>query len=1139
MRLKKIELYGFKSFAERTVLYFDVGITAIVGPNGCGKSNIADAFRWVLGEQSAKSMRGSKMPDVIFAGTTTRKPLNYAEVSITLTDVQGALPIEYDEVTITRRLHRDGESEYFINGSLVRLKDVHLLFLDSGMGKDAYSIFEQGKIDHIIHATPLERRTIFEEAAGILRFLQRKRESLRKLEMSDQNISRVKDIHQEVEKQIVVLEKQAEKARQFKESRTRLEKLEKGVLLARWEYEQKRWQNGQHKEKELQNGIHVLNLEIEKLLYEIQQAKEYLAEGERAYRLRSEELYRIRSDKEFKTREKQASQERIKEAVAKEKKLRQELEEMLFRRQKRKKEFEDAQKQQKGYETELDTQAGGLAETRKAVQGLEKEVAALRDKQQLYQRELMSLVQQESQVESEYRQNGVRLESNLERRNKLQERQERAFKQQEEITRIVGEKQSHLNEVSKLVDVQKSRFNALEKGVQELQKTIQERETALNAHQKDWTEQKARQKVLLKLREEMEGFSSGSKKLLKEFAGKIKGLYEWILPQKGSEEAVAVFLRPYGQTLVVESDKDLETVCNYASQHKLKDFSIFCLGKLKGKNLGEQSLAIDHPIARHFLGGAIFKEGGLLADGKEVLHSLGSSENSIFMREAELKILEQRLKELEIGRGVIEQQLQEAQEERSKRYSERVEMDKTLRKTEMTLVEANFALQKGKGDQEKLKGEVSEIERELGLLGEALLKLNALLEGLQNKMEEAKAASAEKKKGAATLQIEIEKEGLLLKQAQRNLHEKEGVVQRLSDDSRKAQHALHVIEVKDSESLQQEKRIEEDIQTTLSIQQSMKGLGDKTDHSLQEVEILLVETVKQCADLEQEVQKRKGKIEGLDARLQDGRMRSKKVEGDLAQAIAQTTHFQDAAKRLEEELLERYQLSFTLVKEGGLALDVTLEQGEKQLRSLRAEVDGARDINMTSIEAYEEHQTRYQFLNQQIDDLTTSKEELVKIITDLDGESRKLFKETFHQIRTNFVKNFRILFNGGEADLQFTESADVLEAGVEISAKPPGKQMRSIHLLSGGEKCLTAMALLFAIFEVKPAPYCILDEIDAPLDDTNVDRFVNVVKQFIDRCQFIVITHNKRTMAMADILLGVSMEERGVSKILSIAFAHR
>lgn len=1135
MRLIKIELYGFKSFAERTVLHIDLGITAIVGPNGCGKSNIADAIRWVLGEQSAKSMRGNKMPDVIFAGTNNRKPLNYAEVSITLGDIQGALPIDYDEVTITRRLHRDGESEYFINRNPVRLKDIHLLFLDSGMGKDAYSIFEQGKIDHIIHATALERRTIFEEAAGILRFLQRKRESLRKLELSDQNISRVKDIHQEVEKQIVVLEKQAERARQFKDSRAKLERLEKGVLHARWENEHRRAESSRSKEQELQKAIHQLNLEMEKLGFEIQQAKEHLNEGERVFRLRSEEVYRIRSEKEYKLKEKNSSQERIKEAAGKEKKLRQELEEMLFRREKRKKEFEEAVKQQKGFETELGAQSETLSASRKNVQELEKKVVALRDKQQAHQRELMQLVHQEGQIESEYKQNGIRLEANQERKIKLQERLERVLKGQGELVRTADEKQSHLKEISHAVDLQKARLNSLEKIVQELQKQIQEGEAALHAWQREWTELKARQKVLLKLRDEMEGFSPGAKKLMKEL--KVKGLYEFIQPLKGQEEALSVFLRPYAQTLVVQTEKELQEVLSFAEKHKLKDFSLFCTACIKEKELPEQTLAEDSPLARHFLGGsAAAGQPGFLVDFKGVFYSLGSSENTIFMREAELKALEGNLQELESSREGIEAALKGAQEERSRKYSERVEVDKALRKTEMSLVEANFALQKAKGDQEKLKNELAEIEREIASLTEANAKLNAHSQGLLSKFEDAKRLSSEKKSVSGTIQEDIEKDNTLLKQAKAILQEKESVVQRLSDDSRKAQHLLHVIEVKDSESLSQEKRVEEDIQASLVLQQEMRNLSDRSEKALGDVEKQLGEMVKTCTELEQEVLKRKAKIEALDARLQETKMRSKKVEGDLAQTLSHTTHLEEAQAKFDEELKERYQLSVLEVQGTELVLDRPLDQAEKALRALRAEIDSAGDVNMTSIEAYEEHQVRYQFLNQQLDDLTTSKEELIKIITDLDGESRKLFKETFEQIRANFVKNFRILFNGGEADLQFTESTDVLEAGVDISAKPPGKQMRSIHLLSGGEKCLTAMALLFAIFEVKPAPYCILDEIDAPLDDTNVERFINVVKQFIDRCQFIVITHNKRTMAMADMLFGVSMEERGVSKMLSIAF---
>ena len=1168
LRLRSIEIIGFKSFAEKIKLEFLAGITAIVGPNGCGKSNIADAFRWVLGEQSAKSMRGTKMPDVIFAGTSSRKPLNYAEVTITMTDIQGMLPVEYEEVAITRRLHRSGESEYFINRHPVRLKDVQSLFLDSGMGKDAYSIFEQGKIDQIINFTPLERRYIFEEAAGILRFLQRKREALRKLEQSDLNISRVKDIHQEVEKQIVVLEQQAEKARLFKQSKALLENLEKGVFVAKWDQLQNRSGEMGKKESDLRKQIAEGIEQLERLQAQLQEAKVSYAEGEKALRSRSEEVFKTRSDKEIKSREKLSNQERLKDALAKEKRWQQELELMQDRRNKRQVEQQNVQKQLKQFESEIGIQEAGLNAQREKVHALELEVVKLRELQQTLQQALMKLVQGENQIESELKQNTVRLESNQERKSQLTDKLQQVAQHADELIEQQQEKQKVVKEVARTLEEQKQAFAKLETEQHDLMEAIQQAQSQLDVIHREMTESKARQKVLFKLRDDMEGFSAGTKRLLQEAADpasplyqKVKGVYEFINPHEGAEAAVAVVMRPYAQTLLVLTEADFEAVVAFAKQHKLKDYSLLCLEHARKESTSIQFKSLlehvqDNEMARHFLQKvAVAKdlqtalklgrtdhaievwveEGGFL-DGHQVVFYTTPGEQNVFVREAELKALDKKIKEYEATKADQENVLKAFHHRRTQLQNERLEMDKIIRKNEMKLVESNFAVQRLQADLEKSKLEAKHHEMELQSIGGVIEKLNAAIHGLQQRFTEAKLKVAESQQSAAANNGELERRALVLKAEQRALQEKEASFHKTADEYRKAQHAQHVLEVKDVESIQQEKRLEEEIHSSRELQSHIKVKTGEYEQILQEVEKLLATVLSACAEWEKEVSRRRAAIETVEGRMQEKRNVLKKLEGDLSQANVHSAQTEAARQALETELQERYRLSIADVRQMGIALEKPLDQTERQIRALRHEMESAGDINMTSIDEFEKHRSRYEFLNQQIDDMNVSKQELVQIIAQLDTESRKVFQETFEKVRANFKKNFKILFNGGEADLQFTETGDVLEAGIEIIAKPPAKQMRSINLLSGGEKCLTAMALLFAIFEVKPAPYCILDEIDAPLDDSNVERFLNVVKQFIDSCQFIIITHNKRTMAMADILFGVSMEEKGVSKILSMEF---
>jgi len=1176
VRLKKIEIFGFKSFADKTSLEFNAGITGVVGPNGCGKSNIADAFRWVLGEQSAKSMRGNKMPDVIFAGTTHRKPLNYAEVTITLSNEQGMLPIEFAEVAVTRRLHRSGESDYFINKHPVRLKDVQSLFLDSGMGKNAFSIFEQGKIDQVINFSPLERRYIFEEAAGILRFLQRKREALRKLEDSDQNMTRVKDIHQEVEKQIIVLQQQAEKARVFKENRSALEQLEKAVFVFKWDNFSRKNQDVRVKE-ESQKAIHKqAQEELVTLFKKHQESKIQLNDRELDLRKRNEQVFKTRNEKEIKSREKQSNQERLKEILAKEKRWLQELEALKQKQKERELEASSAQKQQKLIEKELSFLEKNSQKQREKVTSLEAEIAKLRAIQQKTQSDLLMFVQAENQIESELKQNTVRLENSQERKLQMGERREKLGLLMNDVSVQVREKKKLVEEISEVVDGKKEVFLALEDKLNSLNKEIQATQEELDGSLRELTEGKARQNALLRLREEMEGFSSGSKRLLQESAnaksvlyGKLKGLYEFFQVNPVGQSALAAVMRPYAQTLVVKTWQEFEEVVQFALKHKLKDFSLFCLESLKNPSTkpkinlpdGVKPLLAhlsEGSLNEHFLkhvyitdhseaawkfsslaeGADIWSEEGCFIDRREVVFYTTQSENNIFLREAELKTLDKKLQQLERQKSSQEALLKHLQGQKAHVQNERVELDKSIRKEEMKLVEFNFGLQRANGDLEKLVTESKQLDHELQSVNMAIDKLTSLITELRQRHAEAKSKGTDIQQKASGLQLNLDQLVETAKFEQRELQDREAALQKVADENRKLSHALNVLEVKELEGRQQQARLEEEIEAGKELQDLIHNRSSEFDQGLLEVEKVLGEVVINFSKIEQEVQDRKKAIEKEEETIRGIQDRLKQIETDLYQTGIQRTQTESSKQAIENELQERYRLTIEEARALIGVADKSLEQMERQIRALRQEMDAAGDINMTSIEEFDKHKSRYEFLNQQLDDLRISKQELIEIITQLDTESRKIFKETFDLIRANFKKNFKILFNGGEADLEFTETGDVLEAGIEIIAKPPGKQMRSISLLSGGEKCLTAMALLFAIFEVKPAPFCILDEIDAPLDDTNVERFVNVVQQFINRCQFIIITHNKRTMAIADVLFGVSMEERGVSKLLSIQFNH-
>lgn len=1149
MYLKKIKILGFKSFADSTVLEFHPGITAIVGPNGCGKSNISDSFRWVLGEQSAKSMRGNKMYDVIFAGTSKRKSLNMAEVTITMADVGDTLKTEYDEVSVTRRVHRSGESDYLINKRPVRLRDVHDLFLDSGMGKNAFSIFEQGKIEQVINLSAMERRYIFEEAAGILRFLQRKKEALRRLQQTEVNIERVRDIHQEVEKQIIVLERQAEQARVYKKNKTALESLEIGLVVARWTHFQKRMNSLQAKEKEKVEAHGIATLNLEKLDVERQNNNICLNQAMKELQAQKEEVFKTRSQKEIQTKQRQSQEDRIQEMVQKEHEWKLELDAMIEKRKLRQIEASQAEAKQKTVEGELT----GLEDVRHAqhdlLKSIEHEVSEIRDKQHAVQQERMQLLQTENQIESELKQNLLRQEHNSEREQRLQGNQ---LSLKEHLRQLDGEIQAKKTETevaSQYIETQKEQFTLFGFQIDQISEKIKELQTELDRIYQESAELKARQKALFRLRDEMEGFSKGTKRLIQESSNpqsllyqKVNVLYESFSVDGEDNIAFSVVMKPYTQTLVVETLDNFHAVLSFAKEHSLHDYSLVCPEALDGQPklsthflkdlLTDQSIEDGLKVS----GKDVWTSDGIYIDRNKVLFHPSKGKENVFLREAELKSLDQKLAQSEKERAQLEETSKGFISQRNEIQARKMEFDQLIRQAEVKLVEEKYALQRMKTDSEKTLIEIEKEQNEVLALNEYNQELKQVLSGLNEKHAIHRAKVEERQQQVDTLSVQLQKKLESLKLQQVQMQDKESFYQKVAEEKRKIVHQLNVFEVKDFESLQQEKRLEEEIKSIQEKRAEIQLNSVDYEQKIEEIEQALHVTLEVCADLEKGVLERREEVDQVEVHLAEKRGAIKRQEFELHELSIQRTQVESSKHALELEFTERFQMTMLQAQEQAEELEESMEKTERQIRSLRRKIEDAGNINMTSIEEFDKHKERYEFLNQQINDLSASKDELVQIITQLDSESRKVFKETFEKIQVNFKKNFGILFQGGEADLQFTESGDILEAGIEIVAKPPGKKMRSINLMSGGEKCLTAVALLFAIFEVKPAPFCILDEIDAPLDDINVERFLNVVKQFTDRCQFIIITHNKRTMAIADRLFGVSMQERGVSKLLSMEF---
>ena len=1169
---------GFKSFADRIKMEFDPGITAIVGPNGCGKSNIADGFRWVLGEHSAKSMRGAKMSDLIFAGTKERPPLNYAEVSLTLSDVQAQLPIAYEEVCITRRMQRSGESEYFINMQPVRLKDVQNLFLDSGMGKDAYSIFEQGKIDQVINLTPLERRYIFEEAAGILRFLQRKREALKKLEQAELNMARVQDLHREVQGRIATLDEQAVKAAKYQEMRQRMEHFEKCAAAGKWEGFQRSFKESEEKTHKLERMLSAGNAHLETQQQEIAALKRQLEETEKAWRQQENELFAARSSKQIALNDQRHQEERLKELLAHEKRWESESAQHAQKRQQHALERHVTLQKKHGLELQHKDWSELSIAQRKKGSALDQELSALREQQQLKQRELMQQLHLEGQIESQSRQLAVKAENLQDHETRLKQRKRSLADSAEELSERIKELKAAVDEAFANAGSEKEKLAETEQLLAQLNQDLGGLQAQQEKLHLEITEAKARQKALQALHEQMEGFSSGSKLLLREaetpsspFYQKIRPLYELFQARSEApqeyEEALGAVMRMYNQTLAVAAEADFEALLLFIEKQKLKDVSLVCLETIAQSRAHAAYDEIElTPLAAelaenscvgHFLSGIYVAENisqealsqvqfqidlwlkkGVLIDRKGVFYFTSLSEQNVFMRDAELKSLGKQLAGDEERKKQLDQLIREMQQRRSQLQAERGAYDKQIRRIEMQLVEIQFALQRATADFDKAAREAKLVENELAEAEANTHALKARMEQLNQEHVKAKAASSAMQQALDGAAEKLNALALSVKQQADALRRKESEMHKLSEELQKQLHALNVLEIKDQECLQQEKQLAEQIQTGRAERQL---LGEKTAQvvlALQALEKQLVQAAARCQEMEQQAAVHKKALTQSEEKMGEMRRDLKKQEGDKHRFEVQSTQQAAQMQALEQELLERHKLTIQqLLAERAAYESISLEQAEKQVKSLRAQIETMGSVNLLAIEEAQQQKERFQVLHQQMADLTAAKQELAGVIAALDDESRKLFKTSFEMIKANFKKNFKLLFNGGEAELQFDNSQDLLEAGIEIIAQPPGKQMRSIQLLSGGEKCLTAMALLFAIFEVKPSPFCILDEIDAPLDDTNVERFVNIVKAFADRCQFIIITHNKGTMAIADRIFGVSMEQKGVSKLLSIDFS--
>lgn len=1169
MYLKEIEIQGFKSFADKTKVVFDQGVTAVVGPNGSGKSNITESLRWALGESSVKSLRGGKMPDVIFAGTESRKPLNYASVVVTLDNHDGFIKDAGQEIRVERHIYRSGDSEYKIDGKKVRLRDIHDLFLDTGLGRDSFSIISQGKVEEIFNSKPEERRAIFEEAAGVLKYKTRRKETESKLQQTQDNLDRLEDIIYELDNQIKPLEKQAENARKFLDLEGQRKAIYLDVLVAQIK----------ENKAELESTEEEL-AQVQELLMSYYQKREKLEEE-------NQTLKKQRQDLQAEMAKDQGSLMDLTSLISDlERKLalsKLESEQVALNQQEaqaRLAALEDKRnslsKEKSDKESSLALLEGNLVQNNQKLNRLEAELLAFSDDPdqmiELLRERFVALLQEEADVSNQL----IRIENELENSRQLSQKQadqlEKLKEQLATAKEKAGQQKAELETAKEQVQKLLADYQVCAKEQEEQKTSYQAQQSQLFDRLDNLKNKQARAQSLENILRNHSNFYAGVKSVLQEknrLGGIVGAVSEHLTFDMHYQTALEIALGASSQHIIVEDENAATKAIDFLKRNRAGRATFLPLTTIKARTISSQNQdAI--AVSPGFLGmadelvtfdtrlEAIFKnllattaifdtveharaaarqvryqvrmvtlDGTELRTGGSYAGGANRQNNSIFIKPE----LEQLQKEL-------------AADEASLR-SEEVAL-KTLQDEMVRLTESLEAI-KSQGEQARIQEQglflayqqTSQQVEEL----ETLWKLqeeekDRLSEGDwqadKEKCQERLAAIASDKQNLEAEIEEIKSNKNAIQERYQNLQE-ELAQARLLKTELQGQKRYEVADIerlgKELDNLDFE---QEEIQRLL--QEKVDNL-EKVDTELlsQQAE----ESKTQKTNLQQglirkqfELDDIEGQLDDIASHLDQARQQNEEWIRKQTRAEAKKEKVSERLRHLQNQLTDQYQISYTEALEKAHELE-NLNLAEQEVQDLEKAIRSLGPVNLEAIDQYEEVHSRLEFLNSQRDDILSAKNLLLETITEMNDEVKERFKSTFEAIRESFKVTFKQMFGGGQADLILTEG-DLLTAGVEISVQPPGKKIQSLNLMSGGEKALSALALLFSIIRVKTIPFVILDEVEAALDEANVKRFGDYLNRFDKDSQFIVVTHRKGTMAAADSIYGVTMQESGVSKIVSV-----
>lgn len=1177
MYLKNIEVHGFKSFAQKINFEFHNGITGIVGPNGSGKSNVGDAVRWVLGEQSAKQLRGGNMQDVIFSGTELRKPLSFASVAITLDNSDHKLPVEFNEVTVTRRLYRSGESEYLINGSNCRLKDIQEMFYDTGIGKEGYSIIGQGQIDKILSGKPEDRRELFDEAAGIVKFKRRKNTTIKKLDEERQNLVRVTDILTELTRQLEPLEKQSETAKIYLAKREELRELDVNLFLLDYEHTGKlleeleeKLQNTESELEETKEAYEQTKVEYERLEQELEELNSRLEELKE--RQQQNALTRQQHEGQI-----QVLEEQILAGKQNSAHYRNRLETLGEELQKRTSDKERFSEEKEELRDKLARQRQRLKEETEHLENIQAEASACAAAVEDGKNEIIEILNSRATTKGKVQRFDAMMEQLDIRKAAVSQRILHLKTEEEELASERKKAQSRYDSVTHSIDSMNAECIRLDGEVQKLQDKLKEQSRQMEIGQTAYHREASRLESLKNITERYDGYGNSIRRVMEQKSREpgIKGVVADIIHvQKDYEVAIETALGGSIQNIVTDNEQTAKRMIEFLKKNRFGRATFLPLSNISARGgisqrevlretgvIGTADTLVKadpeyNSLVQYLLGRVLVVDhiDHAIAIGKKYRHSLrmvtiegeslspgGSMTGGAFKNNSNLLGRRREIEELENSVGLLKKELQELQasigDNRSRRNVLRDAIADFQEKLRQQYVDQNTArmnleqmdektanIQKNyhqiDREKEELRRQAGEIRADHSTIAKELeesqrdeKELETFIETKQKELEDWRAEEASKQKELE--RIRLDEAGL----SQQEHYLQENLIRLLGE-----------MEAFQRESRELEEKLKISIEETQRKQEGIQNLKDAVDA---------------CSSLDQELQRQRDEKQAQ----KEAKNTSHKAFFEKRDQLSERTSLLDKecfrlksqAEKIEEQretqisyMWEEYEITpnnaLTYQKE-----ELTDRQEmKKDISRIKDEIRKLGSVNVNAIEDYKELLERHTFLSGQYEDLVQAEKTLESIIQELDEGMRRQFAEKFHDIQREFDKAFKELFGGGKGTLELSEDEDILEAGIKIISQPPGKKLQNMMQLSGGEKALTAIALLFAIQNLKPSPFCLLDEIEAALDDSNVGRFASYLRKLTKNTQFIIITHRRGTMNAADRLYGITMQEKGVSTLVSV-----